>query len=101
VLTLAMLSLAGIPLKGGFIGKCMLFSNVMGDYHVVLLILAAINGAIGVFYEHRVVVDMYFKDSDTQAEQVIVSDNFLVVFVLAALLTLVVGIYPDFLIGLF
>lgn len=101
VLTLAMLSLAGIPLTGGFIGKFMLFSNVMGDYHVVLLILAAINAAIGVFYYLRVVVHMYFKDSDTQTEQVMVPGNFQVVFVLAALLTLVVGIYPDFLIGLF
>ena len=82
-------------------GKFMLFSNVMGDYHVVLLILAAINAAIGVFYYLRVVVHMYFKSADTDAEQVVVPSAFQTVFVLAAILTLVVGIYPEFLIGLF
>src|SRR5690606_33135426 len=101
VLTLAMLSWAGFTLKGGFIGKHMLFSNVMGVYHVVLIIFAALNATIGVFYYLSFVVHMYFKDSDTQAEQVMVPGNFQVVFVLSALLTLVVGIYPDCLIGLF
>src|SRR5690606_20719238 len=32
-ITISMLSLAGIPLTAGFIGKFMMFSNVMNDYH--------------------------------------------------------------------
>lgn len=101
ILTLAMLSLAGIPLTAGFIGKFMMFSNVMGDYHVVLLVLAAINAAIGVFYYLRVVVHMYFKEADADVENVAMPVNFRVVFIIAAILTLAVGIYPDCLIGLF
>src|SRR5690606_19175915 len=39
IVALAMFSLAGIPLTAGFIGKFMMFTGVMGDYHVVLLAL--------------------------------------------------------------
>jgi NADH-quinone oxidoreductase subunit N len=101
IVTLAMLSLAGIPLTGGFIGKFMMFSNVMGDYHVVLLVMAAINAAIGVFYYLRVVVHMYFKEADSETDSVVVPGVFQTVFILAAVLILMVGIYPDCLIGLF
>ncbi len=101
ILTLAMLSLAGIPLTAGFIGKFMMFSSVMGDYHIILLVLAAINAIIGVFYYLRVVVHMYFKDAEEGMTQFVMPLNFKVAFVIAAVLTLAVGIYPECLIGLF
>lgn len=98
-ITISMLSLAGIPLTAGFIGKFMMFSNVMNDYHTVLLVLAAINAAVGVYYYLRVVVHMYFMDSK---EEVTVSMpiNFQIVFVLSLILTFVLGVYPDALIWL-
>lgn len=98
-ITISMLSLAGIPLTAGFIGKFMMFSNVMNDYHTLLLVLAAINAAVGVYYYLRVVVHMYFMDSK---EEVTVSMpiNFQIVFVLSVILTFVLGVYPDALIWL-
>jgi NADH-quinone oxidoreductase subunit N len=97
--TVAMLSLAGIPLTAGFIGKFMMFSNVMNDYHTVLLILAAINAAVGVYYYLRVVVHMYFMNSK-EDHTVATPVNFQVVFVIAVILTIVLGVYPDFLLVL-
>ncbi|WP_156305332.1 NADH-quinone oxidoreductase subunit N [Sphingobacterium endophyticum] len=93
-ITIAMLSLAGIPLTAGFIGKFMMFSNVMNDYHTVLLILAAINAAVGVYYYLRVVVHMYFMKSEAE-QTVSMPVNFQVVFVVAVILTIVLGVYPD------
>ena len=93
-ITIAMLSLAGIPLTAGFIGKFMMFSNVMNDYHTVLLILAAINAAVGVYYYLRVVVHMYFMKSEAEGT-VSMPVNFQVVFVVAVILTIVLGVYPD------
>lgn len=93
-ITIAMLSLAGIPLTAGFIGKFMMFSNVMNDYHTVLLILAAINAAVGVYYYLRVVVHMYFMKSEAE-ETVSMPVNFQVVFIVAVILTIVLGVYPD------
>lgn len=96
-ITISMLSLAGIPLTAGFIGKFMMFSNVMNDYHTVLLVLAAINAAVGVYYYLRVVVHMYFMSSKEDAT-VSMPINFQIVFVLSVILTFVLGVYPDALI---
>ena len=99
VLTIAMLSLGGIPLTAGFIGKFMMFSSALSEYHVWLVVLAVINAVIGIFYYLRVVVAMYFKDSDEHA----VSSTPLFSFVLAfsALVTIVLGIYPGLISDLF
>lgn len=98
VLTVAMLSLAGIPLTGGFIGKFMMFSAAMGEYHVMLLILAAINAAIGVYYYLRVVVSMYFKTADNP--KIVLPVYYQIVFFVGLLLTIILGVYPNCIIGL-
>lgn len=97
--TIAMLSLAGIPLTAGFIAKFMMFSQVMSDYHTVLLVLAAINAAVGIFYYLRVVVHMYFmKPGHEQTVQFPL--NFKIVFVIAVILTFILGIYPNAIVGI-
>ncbi len=101
ILTIAMLSLAGIPLTAGFIGKFMMFNNVMGSYNVMLLVIAAVNAAVAVYYYLHVIINMYFKDSSTPktpGQQL--AGTYKVVLCIAVLLTLAFGIYPDFIIGL-
>lgn len=94
-ITIAMLSLAGIPLTAGFVGKFMMFSAALSDYHVLLVILAVINAAIGIYYYFRVIVAMYFKPADRDV--VAFPTNYQVVFALAIIATLVLGVYPDLL----
>lgn len=96
VLSIAMFSLAGIPLTAGFMGKFMMFNQAMGAFNVTLLVLAAINAAIGVYYYLHVVVNMYFKAPAAQEEKGLeISANYKVVLTIAALLTIVLGVYPD------
>lgn len=99
VLTIAMLSLGGIPLTAGFIGKFMMFSSALSEYHVWLVVLAVINAVIGIFYYLRVVVAMYFKESDQHA----VSSTPVFSFVLgfSAIVTILLGIYPGLISDLF
>ncbi|WP_262245218.1 NADH-quinone oxidoreductase subunit N [Parapedobacter soli] len=97
-IAIAMLSLAGIPLTAGFVGKFMMFSGVLADYQVLLVVLAVINAAMGIFYYFRVIVAMYFKPLDRDA--IVVSGPYRVVFFLAALITLLLGVYPAWLTGL-
>ncbi|MEC3880755.1 NADH-quinone oxidoreductase subunit N [Parapedobacter sp. 10938] len=97
-ITIAMLSLAGIPLTAGFVGKFMMFSGVLADYQVLLVVLAVINAAMGIFYYFRVIVAMYFKPIDRNT--VVVSVPYTVVFFLAALITLLLGVYPAWFTGL-
>jgi len=97
-LTIAMLSLAGIPLTAGFIGKFMMFSGALADYQVWLVVLAVVNAAIGIFYYFRVIVSMYFKPIDR--DQIVVNGYYKVVLVVAVLATLLLGIYPAWITGL-
>jgi NADH-quinone oxidoreductase subunit N len=98
-LTIAMLSLGGIPLTAGFIGKFMMFSSALSEYHIWLVVLAVVNALIGIFYYLRVVVAMYFKDSDQHS---VVSTPLLsVVLAFSALVTIVLGVYPGLVSNLF
>lgn len=100
MITVAMLSLAGIPLTAGFIGKFMMFTSVMNEYHILLLILAVVNAAIGVYYYLKVVVAMYLRKEEDESLGVEIPFNFKIVLALSAVLTLVIGIYPDCIIKL-
>ncbi|GGC30554.1 NADH-quinone oxidoreductase subunit N [Parapedobacter defluvii] len=97
-LTVAMLSLAGIPLTAGFIGKFMMFSGVLADYQILLVVLAVLNAAIGIFYYFRVIVAMYFRPLDR--DQLVVNGYYKTVLVVAILATLLLGIYPAWITGL-
>lgn len=97
-LAIAMLSLAGIPLTAGFIGKFMMFSNALADYQVLLVVLAVVNAAIGIFYYFRVIVAMYFRPLDR--DQIIVNGYYKTVLLVAIFVTLLLGIYPAWVTGL-
>ena len=94
VLTISMLSLAGIPLTAGFIGKFFMFSTALQHYQVWLVVLAVINAIISIFYYFRVIVAMYFKDAEPEAVQV--PGYYKVVLALSAIITILIGIYPAF-----
>ncbi len=99
VLTIAMLSLAGIPLTAGFIGKFYMFYGAMSRYQVWLLIIAVINAIVSIYYYFKVIIAMYFRDADTSAA-LAVPGYYQIVLGLSAIITLVIGIYPGFLTNL-
>jgi NADH-quinone oxidoreductase subunit N len=94
VLTISMLSLAGIPLTAGFIGKFFMFSSALSQYQVWLVVLAVINAIISIFYYFRVIVAMYFNTAETSEVQIPAYYKF--VLGLSALITILIGIYPTF-----
>jgi len=92
VLTVAMLSLAGIPLTAGFIGKFFMFTGALAQSHIYLVIIAVLNAIISIFYYFRVIIAMYFRNSER--EGLAIPAYFNVVLALSALITLFIGIYP-------
>jgi NADH-quinone oxidoreductase subunit N len=62
-LSLFLVSLAGIPLTGGFMGKFYLFSAAIQEGYVGLAIIGVLNSVLSVFYYFRLMVMMYMKDS--------------------------------------
>lgn len=99
VLTVAMLSLAGIPLTAGFIGKFFMFSTVLQQYHIWLIVLAVINAIIGIFYYFKVIVAMYFKDAERK--ELTSTRYYQFVLSLSVIATIILGIYPSLITDLF
>jgi len=91
-LTIAMLYLAGIPLTAGFIGKYLMFLNVMGEYQTLLVAFAILNALVGFYYYFKVIVAMWFKDG---AEiELSTPGQYKVVLLVSVAITLILGIYP-------
>src|SRR6201991_991656 len=98
VLTVAMLSLAGIPLTAGFIGKFFVFSGAVAKLHIWLVVIAVVNAIISIFYYFRVIVAMYFRSADRT--EMVIPGYFNVVLALSAIITIVIGVYPGFIANL-
>jgi NADH-quinone oxidoreductase subunit N len=94
VLTISMLSLAGMPLTAGFIGKFFMFTGALQHYQLVLVILAVINAIISIFYYFRVIIAMYFRDAER--EELAVPVYYQLVLGFSALVTILIGIFPAF-----
>ena len=93
VLTISMLSLAGIPLTAGFIGKFFMFSGALLQYKYLLVIIAVVNAIISIFYYFRVIIAMYFRSAERS--EVLVPAYYKFVFGLSAVATVVIGVYPS------
>lgn len=63
-MTIAMLSLAGIPPLAGFMGKFQLFRAALSQGYTGIVIIAALNSLVSLYYYLRVPMVMYFKDGD-------------------------------------
>ena len=100
-LSLFLLSLAGIPLTGGFMAKLLVFKSAwaVGSQtgnsllHWVVII-GVINSAISWYYYLRVVVAMFFADPAVGFAKPRVSRSMAAALVLAILGTLYLGVLP-------
>jgi len=64
ILTAALLSLAGIPLTAGFIGKFYLVLAGVNSTLWMLVLVLVVSSAVGLFYYLRVVVALYMQPFD-------------------------------------
>lgn len=99
VTTIFLLSLAGIPLTGGFIAKYyVLVAAVQQGQVLWLVIFALFMAAISVYYYFRVIMAMYFKQGSPElSSPVTPGDRFMLV--LTCVLVLLLGIAPQLLLS--
>ena len=62
-MTIFMLSLTGIPLTAGFVGKFMVFASAVQAGLYGLAVIGVLTSVVSAFYYMRVVVNMYLRDS--------------------------------------
>mgnify|MGYP003575066507 FL=1 len=97
-LTVAMLSLAGIPLTAGFIGKYLMFLNVMENYQTALVVIAILNALVGFYYYFKVIIAVWFKDGEEV--ELNTPMQYKLVLVLSVIVTLLLGVYPSIILNL-
>ena len=96
VLSLLMLSFAGIPLTSGFIGKFAVFSAAIANGATWLVIVAVIASVVSAFFYARVIVLMFFSEPTEATASVVVPSAFTTIVIAAgATVTVVVGIAPQ------
>ena len=94
VAAISLLSMAGVPLTAGFIGKFGIFSQAIVTNPMIVLI-AILGSAISIAYYLRPIIAMFFykETSFNTSEKVTFTYNAVAVALIAIMLSL--GVYPD------
>jgi len=96
VLTLFLLSLAGIPITAGFIAKFYLIYEGMKAGLMVLIFSMVINSVIGLYYYLRVITTMFSKSNNLELPGVSILGKLTLAIITIGILLL--GVYPGWLI---
>jgi NADH-quinone oxidoreductase subunit N len=100
IFTAMLLSLAGIPLTAGFVGKFYIVAAGVSTQHWLLVIMLAVNSAIGLYYYIKLIAVMFDKQTVVevrQADQLHPSIFIVSGVTMGGLVALLlwIGIYPD------
>jgi NADH-quinone oxidoreductase subunit N len=97
--TIFLFSLAGIPLTGGFFAKYFVLSAAVENGQFMwLVIVAVLCAAISAYYYFRIVIAMYFKEGNAETSEII-SPAFKQLLIFAAVLIILLGVFPGVLLG--
>ncbi len=97
-LTIAMLSLAGIPPLGGFMAKYFLFTTALSQGILWLVIIAIAGSAISVAYYFKPIMAMYLKENE--GAKLNAGTLFKAQLIFLTLLLVMIGVMPFLVIGL-
>ena len=100
IFTTMLLSLAGIPLTAGFVGKFYILAAGVNSNRWFLVVMLALNSAIGLYYYIKLIAAMFEQETEreVQTREELHPYFYIVSGVTITALTLVLvwmGIYPD------
>ncbi|MHB1697901.1 MAG: NADH-quinone oxidoreductase subunit N [bacterium] len=106
-LSFFLLSLAGIPITAGFMGKFYVFSSAVKSGYNWLVIISLLNSAFAAFYYIKIIVKMYMPDKESVNGHLnapnnnygiingIISGELMITIIICLIFTLLMGIYPQ------
>jgi NADH-quinone oxidoreductase subunit N len=92
--SLFLLSLLGLPITAGFLGKFYIFDAALASHLIWLAVFLAINSVIGAYYYLRVIVAMYMREPNRTFSAVRTSWALTIVLLIAAAGTFYLGLFP-------
>jgi NADH-quinone oxidoreductase subunit N len=95
LMSLFMLSLAGIPVTAGFMAKFTIFAAAVRADVIWLTILAVLMSVVSVYYYLRIPVLMYMRDPGDEEHRTEISSGEAVVLAVCAVVVLFLGIFPN------
>ncbi len=98
VMTISMLSMAGIPVTAGFFAKYYIFVSALQGGLLWMVVIGILAALVGVAYYLRLIIAMYAKTSDT--EKITTSPLYVFSLLIATILILAAGILPNLVISL-
>ncbi|MGY6562877.1 MAG: NADH-quinone oxidoreductase subunit N [Luteibaculaceae bacterium] len=98
IITVLMLSMAGIPPFAGFLAKYYVFSKAIEFDLYLVTVVAIITSIIGVYYYFKVLYAMYTQPANEVAIKP--TPLYYAVAIICTVLVLVVGLFPNTLMGL-
>jgi len=93
-LSLFMLSLLGMPLTAGFMGKIVVFREALRQGYVGLVVIAVINTAVSAYYYLRLIIVMFFRDRATAWTAPRIPASAAVALVITIVGVFYLGIFP-------
>jgi NADH-quinone oxidoreductase subunit N len=94
-MSLFMLSLAGIPMTVGFVGKFYVLSAAISEGYVALVLVAVMNALVGAYYALRVITVLYMAAPVPDPELGTLGWRMRVPLLLASLATIALGVLPS------
>ncbi|MDR0960345.1 MAG: NADH-quinone oxidoreductase subunit NuoN [Propionibacteriaceae bacterium] len=93
-MVILLLSLAGIPLTAGFVGKFAVFTAAWQGGYWWLALVAVLVSVVAVYIYLRVIIVLFFREPAGEAEVTIAGPMTLIVLAISLIGTLVLGIAP-------
>jgi NADH-quinone oxidoreductase subunit N len=93
-MTIALASLAGLPLTAGFMGKLFVFLSLVDQAYWGALVCAAIGAAAGFYYYFRTILAIHSPEASPASEPLKLGTITKACTVVLALAILVLGLYP-------
>ena len=93
-LSLFLLSLLGMPLTAGFIGKVMVFRAALDQRYFVLVVIGVLNTAISAYYYLRLIIVMFFRERTTAWSAPRIPASISLALVITVVGVLYLGLFP-------
>jgi len=94
-LSLFLLSLLGMPLTAGFMGKILVFGAAIEQHYYMLVVIGVLNTAISAYYYLRLIIVMFFRERLTAWTAPRIPASIGVALAITVVGVLLLGIFPS------